>query len=125
MTKAVESGMPKLRIEEAAARRQAASTAARRSIVGVNKYRPTEPEHVDVLDIDNTKVREQQIARLDEGPGQPRRAACQRSSARCARARGRRQPARAVHRGRPGPGHRRRDERRHGGRVRPAPGRDP
>ena len=65
MTKAVASGMPKLRIEEAAARRQARVDQGEEVIVGVNKYRPSEPEHVDVLDIDNTKVREQQIARLE------------------------------------------------------------
>ncbi|SMH62595.1 methylmalonyl-CoA mutase [Azospirillum agricola] len=64
MTKAVESGMPKLLIEEAAARRQAAVDRGEEVIVGVNKYRPADPEMVDVLDIDNTAVRESQIARL-------------------------------------------------------------
>ncbi|WP_376962504.1 methylmalonyl-CoA mutase [Azospirillum sp. A26] len=64
MTKAVESGMPKLLIEEAAARRQAAIDRGEEVIVGVNKYRPENPEGVDVLDIDNTAVRESQIARL-------------------------------------------------------------
>jgi methylmalonyl-CoA mutase len=63
MTKAVESGMPKLRIEEAAARRQARVDRGEDVIVGVNKYVPDDVEMVDVLDIDNTKVREQQIAR--------------------------------------------------------------
>src|SRR4249919_2704956 len=66
MTKAVESGMPKLRIEEAAARRQARIDRGEEVIVGVNKYRPDEPALIDVLDIDNTKVREQQVARLAE-----------------------------------------------------------
>jgi methylmalonyl-CoA mutase len=65
MTKAVESGMPKLRIEESAARRQARVDRGEDTIVGVNKYRPEHPDHVDVLDIDNTMVREQQIARLE------------------------------------------------------------
>src|SRR5436190_7732684 len=65
MTKAVASGMPKLRIEESAARRQARVDRGEDVIVGVNKYRPEHPDHVDVLDIDNTKVREQQIARLE------------------------------------------------------------
>ncbi len=65
MTKAVESGMPKLRIEEAAAKRQARVDRAEDIIVGVNKYRPSEATHVDVLDIDNSKVREAQIARLN------------------------------------------------------------
>jgi methylmalonyl-CoA mutase len=66
MTKAVDSGMPKLRIEEAAARRQARVDRGEEVVVGVNKYRAAEADHVDVLDVDNTKVREQQIARLEE-----------------------------------------------------------
>jgi len=65
MTKAVDSGMPKLLIEEAAARRQARVDRAEEVIVGVNKYRPENPEMVDVLDIDNSAVRESQIARLN------------------------------------------------------------
>ncbi len=64
MTRAVESGMPKLRIEEAAALRQARIDRGEEVIVGVNKYRPDTIETVDVLSIDNTKVRESQIARL-------------------------------------------------------------
>jgi methylmalonyl-CoA mutase len=66
MTKAVDSGMPKLRIEEAAARRQARVDRGEEVVVGVNKYRAGEPDHVEVLDVDNTKVREQQIARLQQ-----------------------------------------------------------
>ncbi|HSK38982.1 MAG TPA: methylmalonyl-CoA mutase, partial [Arenibaculum sp.] len=64
MTKAVESGLPKLKIEEAAARRQARIDRGEEVLVGVNKYRPDNVETVDVLDIDNTRVREGQIARL-------------------------------------------------------------
>ena len=64
MTKAVASGMPKLRIEEAAARRQARIDRGEEVIVGVNKYRTTESAQVDTLDIDNAKVRESQVARL-------------------------------------------------------------
>ncbi len=64
MTKAVESGLPKLMIEEAAARRQARIDRGEEVIVGVNKYRPQNPETVDVLDIDNTAVREAQVALL-------------------------------------------------------------
>ncbi|MGO8917656.1 MAG: methylmalonyl-CoA mutase [Stellaceae bacterium] len=64
MTKAVESGMPKLRIEESAARRQARIDRGEEVIVGVNKYKSDTPDQVDILDIDNTKVREQQVARL-------------------------------------------------------------
>jgi len=64
MTKAVESGMPKLRIEEASARRQARVDRGEDVIVGVNKYRATDSEQVDIRSIDNTKVRDQQIAQL-------------------------------------------------------------
>ena len=64
MTKAIEAGIPKLRIEEAAARKQARIDSAQDIIVGVNKYRPTEEEHLDILDVDNTKVREGQLKRL-------------------------------------------------------------
>jgi methylmalonyl-CoA mutase len=64
MTKAVESGMPKLRIEEAAARRQARIDRGEEIIVGVNKYRLTDQPEVEVREIDNTAVREQQVARL-------------------------------------------------------------
>jgi len=65
MTKAVESGMPKLRIEESAARRQAAIDRGEEVIVGVNKYRSADAAHVDILDVDNEAVRSAQIARLD------------------------------------------------------------
>jgi len=65
MTKAVEQGLPKLRIEEAAARRQARIDRGEETIVGVNRYQPEEAPAVKLLDIDNTRVREQQIARLE------------------------------------------------------------
>ncbi|HVM84916.1 MAG TPA: methylmalonyl-CoA mutase [Candidatus Binatia bacterium] len=65
MTKAVESGMPKLRIEEAAARRQARIDRGEEVIVGVNKYRSGDRAEIDILDVDNAKVRESQIARLN------------------------------------------------------------
>src|SRR5262249_37441839 len=64
MTKAVESGMPKLRIEEASARRQARIDRGEQTIVGVNKYRAESEQTFDILDGDNGKVREQQVARL-------------------------------------------------------------
>ena len=64
MTKAVESGMPKLKIEEAAARRQARIDRGEDVIVGVNQYRPAEPDPIDILDIDNTKVLNSQVGRL-------------------------------------------------------------
>jgi methylmalonyl-CoA mutase len=66
MTKAVEAGMPKLRIEESAARRQARIDRGEETIVGVNKYRSDEAASVELLDIDNTAVRAQQIERLEQ-----------------------------------------------------------
>jgi len=64
MTKAIASGMPKLRIEEAAARRQARVDRGEEVVVGVNKYQTDSQTEIDVLDIDNTEVRRQQLARL-------------------------------------------------------------
>ena len=64
MTRAVESGLPKRRIEESAARRQARIDRGEDVIVGVNKYQPTAESDVEVLDIDNTTVRRNQIERL-------------------------------------------------------------
>ena len=66
MTKAVASGMPKQRIEEAAARRQARIDQGKEVIVGVNKYRLEQEERVEVRDIDNSAVREAQIHRLNQ-----------------------------------------------------------
>ena len=66
MTKAVASGMPKLRIEETAARRQAMIDRGEEVIVGVNKYRKDREDPIDILQIDNMKVRAGQIARLEE-----------------------------------------------------------
>jgi methylmalonyl-CoA mutase len=77
MTKAVESGMPKLRIEESAALRQARVDKGEEVVVGVNKYRPDDVEMVDVLDIDNTEVRRQQIAKLERVRAERDEAACQ------------------------------------------------
>lgn len=65
MTKAVASGMPKLKIEESAARRQARIDRGEEVIVGVNKYRAETQDEIEVRDIDNSAVREAQIARLD------------------------------------------------------------
>jgi methylmalonyl-CoA mutase len=65
MTRAIVAGMPKLRIEECAARRQARVDRGDDVIVGVNKYRPDETVEIDVLDVDNRAVREAQIQRLD------------------------------------------------------------
>ena len=65
MTKAVVAGMPKLRIEETAARRQAMIDKGEEVIVGVNKYRKDKEDPVEILDIDNDAVREAQVARLE------------------------------------------------------------
>jgi len=64
MTKAVEDGLPKLRIEEAAAKKQARIDKGEEVIVGVNRFRPADPDKVDILAIDITKVRASQIAKL-------------------------------------------------------------
>lgn len=64
MTKAIESGLPKMRIEEAAAKRQARIDAGRDTIVGVNKYTVEEKSDIEVLSIDNHAVRELQIEKL-------------------------------------------------------------
>ncbi|MCY1127350.1 methylmalonyl-CoA mutase [Frigidibacter sp. RF13] len=64
MTKAVASGMPKLRIEESAAKRQAMIDRGEEVVVGVNKYKPTREDPVEILDVDNMAVRDAQVARL-------------------------------------------------------------
>ncbi len=69
MTKAVASGWPKLKIEEAAARRQAAIDRGEEVIVGVNKFRLENESPVDIRDIDNDKVRAQQLSRLQKVKG--------------------------------------------------------
>lgn len=66
MAKAIETGLPKMRIEEAAARRQARIDSGRDIIIGVNAYQIQEKEQLDILEIDNTEVRESQIRRLNE-----------------------------------------------------------
>ncbi len=77
MTKAVATGMPKLRIEESAARRQAMIDRGEEVIVGVNKYRLAKEDPIDILDIDNVAVRESQIARLAQMRATRDEAACQ------------------------------------------------
>lgn len=77
MTKAVASGMPKLRIEESAARRQAMIDRGQEVIVGVNKYRKDKEDLLDILDIDNMAVRDAQIARLKTIRASRDEAACQ------------------------------------------------
>ena len=76
MTKAVESGMPKLRIEESAALKQARIDRGEEVIVGVNKYRTDDDSEMDILDIDNTEVRRSQIARINAMRASRDEAAC-------------------------------------------------
>jgi methylmalonyl-CoA mutase len=66
MTKAIEAGIPKLRIEEAAARKQARIDSTQDIIVGVNKYRLEKEDPLHILDVDNDMVRKQQVSRLAE-----------------------------------------------------------
>jgi len=77
MTKAVASGMPKQRIEEAAAAKQTRVDRGEDVIVGVNKYRLAKEEHLDTLDIDNHAVRKGQIARLEKNRAGRDETACQ------------------------------------------------
>jgi methylmalonyl-CoA mutase len=66
MTKAIEAGLPKLRIEEAAARKQARIDSGRDKIIGVNIYQVEDKTEMDILDVDNNAVRESQVARLKQ-----------------------------------------------------------
>ncbi len=78
MTKAVESGMPKLQIEESAARRQARVDRGEETIVGVNKYSlEKDDSNIEILDVDNTEVLRQQVARLEKIRSTRDEAACQ------------------------------------------------
>ncbi len=79
MTKAVESGMPKLRIERAAALRQARIDRGEEVIVGVNKYQLAEEPDIEILNIDNTAVRESQVARLKKTRTERDNEACQKA----------------------------------------------
>ncbi len=70
MTKAIAAGIPKLRIEEAAARTQARIDSGRQTIVGVNKFQVTDQAKIDILKVDNKSVRAQQIAKLERLKGE-------------------------------------------------------
>ncbi|MFM7444019.1 MAG: methylmalonyl-CoA mutase family protein, partial [Tabrizicola sp.] len=85
MTKAVASGMPKLRIEESAARRQAMIDRGDEVIVGVNKYRKDKEDPIDILDIDNMAVCEAQVARLKAVRASRDEARCQAALAELTR----------------------------------------
>jgi len=77
MTKAVQAGMPKQRIEESAARKQARIDRSEEVVVGVNKYTQDHEEEIDILEVDNTAVRESQVARLESVRETRDEAACQ------------------------------------------------
>ncbi len=81
MAKAIETGLPKMRIEEAAARKQARIDSGKDVIVGVNKYRPETVQEIDILDIDNTAVRESQLQRLAQVKGSRNQEAVQKALA--------------------------------------------
>ena len=77
MSKAIETGLPKMRIEEAAARRQAAIDSGSEPIIGVNKYRLDKEDAIEILDVDNAAVREAQLERLAKLRAERDNAACQ------------------------------------------------
>ncbi|MFN6039745.1 MAG: methylmalonyl-CoA mutase family protein, partial [Bacteroidota bacterium] len=66
MAKAIETGIPKMRIEEAAARKQARIDSGQDIIVGVNAFKPEKETEIEILEVDNQKVRQQQINRLNQ-----------------------------------------------------------
>ncbi len=77
MAKAIDAGIPKLRVEEAAARTQARIDSGRQALIGVNKYRVASDEEIDVLKVDNSAVRAQQIEKLKRLRAERDEAACQ------------------------------------------------
>ena len=79
MTKAVELGLPKMRIEQTAATRQARIDRGEEIVIGVNKYQRENESNIDILDIDNTAVRNGQIERLQQVRGQRDESLCQRT----------------------------------------------
>jgi len=79
MTKAIEAGIPKLRIEEAAARKQARIDSGKEKLIGVNIYQLEKESEVDILEVDNDSVRHSQIARLQKLKSERNEAACQQA----------------------------------------------
>lgn len=86
MAKAIDAGIPKLRVEEAAARTQARIDSGRQPVIGVNKYRVASDEQIDVLKVDNSSVRAQQVAKLRRLRAERDEAACREALARLTRA---------------------------------------
>jgi methylmalonyl-CoA mutase len=77
MAKAIEAGLPKLRIEEAAARTQARIDSGKQTVVGVNKYQVQDNDNIEILKVDNSAVREQQLAQLKQLRAERNEADCQ------------------------------------------------
>ena len=127
MTKAVEAGMPKLRIEEASARRQARIDRGEEVVVGVNKFQLKEEPAIEILDVDNDMVRESQVSRLQQDPRQPRRGQVRRRAEGAGRCRAQRhgQPADAFDRSHARARHGGRDLLGAGRRLWPLPGHHP
>ena len=120
MAKAIEDGLPKLRIEEASARTQARIDTGQQTVVGVNRYRPDAADDIPMLKVDNAAVLTAQIDKLKRLRAERDAATTQAAlDALTEGARGDGQPAGAVGRRRPRQGHRRRDLRRAGSRLRP------
>ena len=132
MAKAIEAGIPKMRIEEAAARTQARIDSGQQPVIGVNRYPVDEDEPIEVLRVDNAAVRASQLAKLerlraerDEDATRAALTAAHGCRALRFRRHARHQPARARDRRRARQGHRRRDVGRHGGGLRPVHRPDP
>ncbi len=81
MAKAIETGLPKMRIEEAAARKQARIDSGKDVIVGVNRYQTEENDPIEILEVDNTKVRKSQIERINKMKADRNEEACQKTLA--------------------------------------------
>ena len=82
MAKAIETGIPKMRIEEASARKQARIDSGEEKIIGINEYRLEKEAPIDILAVDNTAVRESQIKRLKELRANARRSDAVKKAAR-------------------------------------------
>ena len=127
MAKAIETGIPKMRIEESSARTQARIDSGEQKIIGVNEYRLEKEAPIDILAVDNTAVRESQVKRLQELRASRDEAAVKKALdaiTECVRTK-QGQPARTGRRGREGPCDAGRDLRRLRGRSGPLQSRDP
>ncbi len=126
MAQAIDDGIPKLRIEEAAARTQARIDSGQQPVIGVNKYQVDDDHEIEVLKVENSRVRAEQIAKLEQLRSERDQTAVDAAlSELTAAADGDGQPARARHQRGAGEGHRRRDLRCAGASLGTTPGRDP